>query len=355
MGGSPPYDIAAELLQRHAALEALHGDGDGGNFLSGWQCVSPWSGLLGAQVLAERESINDGSYLYLEDDQVASDRLIGFHELADGQSPPALFCGAGASSIIFTFCAYVRELGLEEVFYVPPLYFSTHAALRLLGIRARPISGRQAFESMFRANWPSQQCVFMICDPIWYAGLGLPTVIVDQLAEWQARTGSLVFVDGSFQYMRWDGSMYEETSRLAPNGTVRLICPTKALGLHGYRCAHAIMPSWLRERFAETYTRIYGSTSADNIAFARVAATTLREWQIGPALMQETAKCHARLRANGTISAPWQPDRGYFVFERFHVRTAQDALLMDGSYFEQRRYLNFRRLNLLSPQIGILG
>ncbi len=355
MVGLPTRDAIADLLARHADLEATSADALAGDFLSGWQCENPWQDALSRQVLAERTSINDGRYLYLEDDELSRESLAAFHEVADGLRPTALFCGAGSSSILFAFCAYLRDSGVEEVFYLPPLYYTMHAALRLLGIRARPISGRQAYEDGFRPNWPEHRCVFLLCDPIWYCGLGLHPHLISRLAEWQARTGSTVFVDGSFQYMRWDGVLREETTRLEPERTIRLICPTKALGLHGFRFAHAIMPRALRDPFASIYAGIYGSTSADSLAFARVAARVLLAREIVPALMQEAGAVHRRLREAQAISSPWSPDRGYFVFERINVDTGQDHLLMDGSFFEQRRLPAYRRINLLSPKIGVLG
>jgi len=35
-------DGLATLLDRHAELESKYSDGDGGRFLSGWQCQNPW-------------------------------------------------------------------------------------------------------------------------------------------------------------------------------------------------------------------------------------------------------------------------------------------------------------------------
>ena len=35
-----------ELLRRHLDLETQEGDGQQGDFLSGWQCVNPWAGSL---------------------------------------------------------------------------------------------------------------------------------------------------------------------------------------------------------------------------------------------------------------------------------------------------------------------
>jgi aspartate/methionine/tyrosine aminotransferase len=347
-------DSLIGLLNRHAELESRHGDGDAGRFISGWQCENPWEDEISEAVLRERQQIRATDYLYFDHDPAITSRILQFHETVDGISPPSVLPGAGASSIIFTFCAWLRDMNIEEIFYIPPLYFSAHFALRLLGIRARPVSGRQIYEDGFSINFPSAKSVMMLADPLWYAGISLSEDLIKALVDWQHRTGSLVFVDGSFQYSHWSRQKLEQSARFDPDHTVRVICPTKPLAAHNYRFAYGLFPKTMHEKCAHIYANVYGSTSVDNVAFARTAASMMLDGEITGSLMDLASSRHRALRARAKISAPWQPSCGYFVFEKVIAPLPEGTLLMDGSFFEQKRYPGFTRINLLSPSISML-
>src|SRR6266705_838842 len=109
------------LLQRHAELEAKYGDVDGGNFLSGWQCKNPWSVQIKGLVQDQARDLDIGEYLYLGEEAIVRQGLNRFHKSVDGFVPEALLCGNGSTSIIFTFCAWLRQQGVREVYYIPPL------------------------------------------------------------------------------------------------------------------------------------------------------------------------------------------------------------------------------------------
>lgn len=346
---------SSALLKRHAELEESYGDGDGGRFLSGWQCENPWAGDLKSRITEARTTLADENYQNLDDDSLILEGLREFHALMDRKAPSALFCGEGASALLFTTCAWLKTKGIKEVFYIPPLYFSLHFALNLLGIRARPVSGRQAYESAFTLNLPNQTAALLLSDPIWYAGIAVEEELVKQIDRWQRRTESFVFVDGSFQYMKWHGVQQEPTSSLSHDRTVRVICPTKLLALHGYRFAHATLPESIRADFSRIYTNLYGSASAESLAFGRVAVTALREQKLTSLLVELIASRHQALRLGGKISADWQANCGYFVFERILAPLPKNSVMMDGTFFQQKRYPNHHRINLLSPSIGLLG
>jgi aspartate/methionine/tyrosine aminotransferase len=348
-------DGVSELLARHADLEATHGDGDGGSFLSGWQCQNPWIGEIRSAVEREAALLDAEKYFYFDDDPRISDGLIRLHEKFDGSRPQAIVCGAGSSTLIFTFCAWLRANGYLEVFYLPPLYFSLHFALRLFGIRARAVSGRHPYEPDFTVNFPNERrSILIVTDPIWYAGLSLDVQLVAAIKRWQKETSSIVFVDGSFQYSRWYGAKGEATASLDPMLTVRLICATKILAAHGFRFSHVLLPSTLLEEYKQIYSNIFGSASLESIAFGRAAAKIMTRGRVSKNLMQLASSRHAELRRTGTISSELNPSCGYFVFERIFRQLPAQTLLMDGKYFEQKRYAGYFRINLLSPSIGLL-
>ena len=78
-----------------------------------------------------------------------------------------------------------------------------------------------------------------------------------KLKKWQEKTGSLIFVDGSFAYTDWYTKEHKEPSSiLDPELTFRLICPTKTLALNGLRFSYLICP----EEHIRELSRITSST-----------------------------------------------------------------------------------------------
>lgn len=345
----------ATLLRRHSELEAEFGDGDDGNFLSGWQCANPWADTIEQLVAQERESLSAASYQSLDLDELLERRLAEFHRDVDCVAPEAFFCTGGGTALLFTICSWLRQRDITSVIYLPPLYFTVHFALRLLGIRGRAVSGRQAFDDGFTMNLPQTSSVLFLSDPVWYAGIPIERDVIDRIACWQRETKSLVVVDGSFQYMQWDGIAAEATVRLDPALTLRVICPTKRLAIHGYRFAYATVPKALRTELVQLYARIYGSDSTETVAFARLALNYRTTSKIVSNITGLCSERHLDLRRRGAIEAAWEPRCGYFIFERILAPLPPELILMDGAYFEQLRHTDHRRINLLSPSIGLLN
>jgi histidinol-phosphate/aromatic aminotransferase/cobyric acid decarboxylase-like protein len=345
----------ADLLLRHDELEEEHGDGDAGNFLSGWQCYNPYADKLLAAVKKRIESVDHTKYIYVENDLKLSEKVKQLQLAYDGVMLNEVFCAAnGAASVLFTFCALLSQRGILEVYFVPPLYFSMHIALKLFGIRTRAISGFHAFEAEFRMNLPEKKTVLIIVDPVWYAGTPVPKHIISEIKEWQHRTSSEVFVDGSFQYMRWDCLLHEESSNLHPEKTFRLISPTKMLGVHGYRFAYLLLPKEFRAEFSKLYSNIYGSTSAANLAFAHEAIHAMKCREQTNNLMLLTKQRHELLRTNQVITSSFNPECGYFSFEQITTELPDGYILMSGDYFDQSRFPEHVRLNLISPSFYLI-
>ena len=179
----------ADVLRRHAELEARYGGDKVGDLISGWQVENPWAGSLKAKTLDELRDLGGERYVYLEEDEKLIRGFREFHARVDGEVPEAVFIGAGSSPLLITIAAYLANQGVTEIFYLPPLYFSLHAALKLFGIRARSISSLHAFEKGCHPNWPGSKSVLLLCDPVWYAGTPVPEHIIAELAAWQGRTG----------------------------------------------------------------------------------------------------------------------------------------------------------------------
>lgn len=344
-----------EILQLHEDLEVKFGDGNGGDFLFGWQSINPYADGLLAAVKRRAEEIDYTKYSYMESDSVLVGELADLHTSLDGIKPDAVFCAAsGGASILFAFAYWLARNDIKEIYYVPPIYFTLLNGLRQFGIRARALTAYHCFEREFRLILPQKKTVLILADPVWYAGIPVPKDVIDQVASWQEMTGSLVFVDGSFQYMRWDHRVWEPTAKFNKSHTIRLISPTKSLVVHGYRFAYALLPSTIKPIFSNCYTNIAGSSSADNAAFAHEAIGAMRERKLTEQLIARASSRHAKLRDLGIIESRLRPEAGYFVFEKINVSLPEDNLRMDGRYFGQPRFPQHARMNLLSTRFHLL-
>lgn len=335
-------------------MEVDHDDGDKGNFLFGWQCQNPFAQDLLAATRERSTGLNHTQYSYLEEDPILADKIRRAHHLLDGVAPDDVFCGAGATALLVTFAAYLRTKKIAEVYFLSPIYFSAHFAFRLFGIRPRLISGRHAFEPDFRMNLPQkEEAVLVLTDPIWYAGLPLPEIVIDQIAQWQRDTGGIVFVDGSFQYMPWDKVIRERTAHLDRARTVRLVSPSKSLCVAGYRFAYIFTPFSWRQDFSHIYTNIYASASVDTIAFGYEAVDAILRRDITNRLTDRIVSRHRDLRSVGKIESVIQASCGYFVFEKLKFNLPSNYVRMGGEYFDQPRYPGYTRINLLSPAFSL--
>ncbi|CAN5257657.1 hypothetical protein BH11PSE4_BH11PSE4_38870 [soil metagenome] len=344
----------AELLNLHHILEVEHDDGNKGNFLFGWQCANPFAGdLLDATNKRQRE-FDRIPYTYLEEDVGLIDKIKSAHIALDGTSPLSVFCGAGATALLVTFAAYLKQNKVDEIYFIPPIYFSMHFAFRLLGIHARPVSGRHAFEETFSLNLPNKRAVLVLTDPIWYVGLPVPKAVIQEIAHWQKETGSIIMVDGSFQYMPWNLNVGERSALLDPTLTARLISPSKSLAVAGYRFAYILMPPSWRQSFSHVYTNVYASSSVDTIAFGYEAVAAMESRQLTDRLAVLASQRHQRLRNDGKLQSIIQATCGYFVFEKLNLDLPAGYAKMGGEYFDQLRYPGYTRINLLSPSFHLL-
>jgi aspartate/methionine/tyrosine aminotransferase len=334
-------------LQRlHAALDERLVAIRHGIFVSDWNGTHPLtSRFLGSLGTSRRAP---GQYATFDEDSLLTQKIVSFHNARDITqiSRNMVVAGQGASSLITALGLWLREMHTEEVFYIPPIYFTFGYILELLQIRARPVSGFVPFASRFSLNLPPRRTTLILSDPVWFAGYGLPNQVIAEIRSWQKRTGSLVIVDGAFQYLAW--SVREEnTSGLASDRTVRLICPTKALALHGYRFAYLLVPSRNRKAINHAYENCNGSASIDNLAFSHRAMDVLSSPRSNTQLIDLIKRRYGRASGAEAFSDIVSPDSGYFIFGKLK-RSRRDLVSMGPEYFQVRGYNGFIRVNLLN-------
>ncbi len=330
-------------------------DGDGGRFLSGWQCDNPYASSLLAAVRHQSENVDYRQYRYFDEDEKLSTRILDLHLSLDGTRPQRVLCGSGSTSLLYAFATYVKRLGISTVHYIPPIYFTLATAFNTYGIRSVAVSRTQPFQKAFSLALPKRRrCVLLLTDPIWYTGTRYCKEAIEDIARWQKQTSSLVFVDGSLQYLPWDGIRRELTSALDPEHTFRLVCPCKQLSIHGYRFSYLLLPSAHERGMAWTYANVAGPAPADSIAFAREAITACADGQLSAHLVRDVVSRHKWLRERRLIESVISPDCGYFVFERVTHALPPGYSVMDARYFGLRGYAGYMKINLLSPSITLL-
>ncbi len=346
----------AELNAVYEKLDVENDDGDKGNFLFGWQCINPYAKDLLAATKKRAQNINYVEYVYLDEDSELSKKVIAFHKKFDHIQPQSVFCGLGSTSLLFAFAAYLRKKEVTKVYFIPPLYFTLHKALDMFRIKTIPISALQPFEDGFSIDLPSEKnSILLITDPVWYSGTQISKEIIDKIRVWQKKTQSIVFVDGSFQYMSWNKNVDEATASLDPSLTFRLICPSKQLATHGYRFSYMLLPEALKQDFSWGYTNIYGSANADTVAFAHEAMAAVTKRDITNKLMGLISERYQMFKTKGILESDLNPSCGYFVFGKPNIALPEGYVKVEGKFFDQHHYPDYTKINLLSPSIHLLG
>jgi histidinol-phosphate/aromatic aminotransferase/cobyric acid decarboxylase-like protein len=353
----------AEQAAGTAALNAHYeelafdlGDGDKGNFLSGWQCANPFTSAFFARVRERANHLDFARYTYFDEHVDLAASILALHTTLDGASPQSVVGGAGTTSLLFAFVTHLKNLGTRRIFYIPPLYITLYSALDRYGIETIPVAARHAFEPDFELALPEEpNAVLLLTDPTWYAGRAIGESTVEQLRRWQDRTGSLIFVDGSLQYLKWSGDRAEATARLDPRLTIRLVCPSKQLSAHGYRFSYMLVPESHTRRLAWAYTNVFGPACVASLAFAHEAVRAIADGEIPIATAAMAATRHAFLRREGVMTSPVEPNCGYFVFERLTHPLPENYVVVDGKFFRQPRYPGHIKLNLLSPSLSLVS
>lgn len=343
-----------KLDQKYRDLTFLYNDGGDGNFLSGWQTNNPFSNQISEGVRRRTASFDASRYAYFGTQTDLADRILSMHSVLDGIAPNSVQCGSGATSLMYCWIKYIKNRGIREVYYIPPLYLTMYNALLDCGIKAIPLSRLHAYESDFDLDLPLRDnAVLLLVDPIWYCGVSVPASIIDHIRHWQDRCGAQVFVDGSMQYMSWEASSYEATANLNPNLTTRLVCPAKQLCMNGYRFAYLLGPTSQKQEIAWMQTNTVGSASIDSIAFGHEAMEIIEKRSVVRELMIVAASNYAELIKTKIIHEYIKPNCTYYTFAKISAGIKKNKMLLNGEYYQKHRAKDKYKINLLSPSLPI--
>lgn len=326
-----------------------------GNFLSGWQSENPFLNDLFTAVRERTSHMNYHRYLYFDEDESLLTEISDLHVALDGLSPQHILCGSGSTALIFAFLTYLKHLNITKVYYIPPIYFTVYDALERYGIEMIAVSGLQPFEVGFSMNLPKvERSVLLLSDPVWYTGVSLTADVIDELKIWQEKTSSRIFIDGSLQYLSWDGSSTERTAGFNHDLTFRLLCPTKQLAANGYRFAYMLTPDADYQKLSWIYSNIHGSASVESIAFAYESIPLLAKRERSELLINYVKNRYERLINQRVIESVIKPDCGYFMFGKTNLTVSKDQAVVNGKFFDQNNFPGYFKINLLSPSLSII-
>jgi aspartate/methionine/tyrosine aminotransferase len=338
-----------DLFERHRRLDdSIARDRE--HFPSDWNATHPFVREFLGPEIASSGLVRPGEsrYVYFDEHHEILDAIRGLHRYLEGIDlvRENVVVGPGASSFLLALCLWLVQQGYTDVSYIPPLYFTLHFFLKLFGIRARPLPSGHVFESRVPSGLPAGKSVLLLCDPVWFAGYRAPLETIEAIARWQGMSGSLVMVDGSFQFMQWDQTRKEHSSLLDPELTFRLISPVKSLGIPFFRFAYLLHPARVHRDMVFLYENMIGGSTVADLAFAGRALEILSGEGCNFALTNYLRRRFGRLIANGIVSTGIAPDCGNFIFAVPAVRLP-GQVAMDQDYFELKGYPNHMRINLM--------
>lgn len=339
-----------DLLQKHYSLDFALRDDNGKVFFSDWSCSHPFMEEYSIQSSLSQDT---QSYVFYSDDLDLNNSISKFHEKCDHiiYDQNQILPGDGSTGFIATFCLWLLKQDITEVYYVPPIYYTFNYFFELFRIKGRPIAGLPIFEANTSIKLPNKKTVLIICDPVWYIGQSIKKEVIEEIKSWQEKTGSIIFVDGSFQYTKWyDQENFENTSLFNTDLTFRLICPTKYLATHGYRFSYLLLPSDYYNEFLYMYANNIGSTCIYNLLFAKHALNLMLTQDANNKLRQHIVQIYNSLIKTGNIETTIIPNSGYFIFAKI-LKEIPEFHFMDQDFFLLKNYPDYIRINLLGGNI----
>jgi aspartate/methionine/tyrosine aminotransferase len=340
----------AQLVKLHYELNEVCRNLAGREFISGWETDHPYAAEY-LPALSSGEAI--AGYSFLADSVKLNVLIQQFHEANDGvgYADSSIYVSAGSSPLLLAFFMTLRERGIQEIYYAPPIYYSCYYFAAALGLRLIKVSREPLNLMESELLLPGRKTVLLFCDPVWVMGQPVHKQHMAKIAEWQDSTGSTVMVDGTFQYTKWaPGDRREQTSGLDRDLTYRVICPTKSLAVHGARFAYALMPSGWHWDIHHACSVITGANGSHAEAQAVRLMEVLNSAESNRRLARYIEQRYKDLRDSGVIvTEVAEPCASYYTFAKISAGGLSNTVTMDQRYFDLTSYEGYVRLNLLHP------
>lgn len=344
---------ARELLDAHHRLD--HDSRDRGDrvFISDWYCEHPFADAVlptsSVPALRGRELL---PYCFQNDQLGLHAQIADFHESkGEGRlDADSIFVTAGLSPLITAQMLILKRRGVKRLFYLRPLYYTYYFLAETLDMELVPLNIDPMLDDDIKIELPQEHGQYLLlCDPVWYLGRNVSRSAIDAIRNWQLSTRGVVLVDGAFQYQRWTGNdQPEPTHCLIASQTIRNVCPTKQVAVHGVRFAYAIVPP----EWHEELRYCYANTSGSGAVFDKVAASGIMRWLNGAdsnsPLLEYIHSRYDSLTRHGYITDSIGAAASYFIFATVPV-PAEKLIVMDQRFFDATCYPGQVRFNLLLP------
>lgn len=345
-----------QILAAHHHIDVTARTGDL-PFVSGWETTHSIVYEYLKPLYTEQPAAADPlDYSFMADDEPLVEKVRTFHQRVDGHFPEGseIFVGAGSSSLLSSTMVLLSQQGETEVCYVPPIYHAYYQLAKILRMTMSPLGDGLTADGEERtiSLLPNRRTILLLTDPSWISGRAYSARFHAEVRAWQERTGSLVIVDGTFQYTKWDAMGTELSSTLLPEQTIRLICPTKSLCVHGVRCAYLVLPRALQEDLGWYYCKLVAATSQYDIRAAHLLFDQLSSPDNNRALTDLVRQRYLDLTGAGLITdLITEPSCTYYGYGRLSVGFDR-VLYMNGSHYELPYPDDLIRINLLSAPLA---
>jgi aspartate/methionine/tyrosine aminotransferase len=343
------------IVRRHQELARHLHSGAADPFVSGWRTAHPfeaeYSGIEGI-----RRDLPPGDYRVISDDPLLADRISSFHDARDGvrYGRDEIVSTPGSSPLILGLLLALKERGWRQLHYIPPLFFTFHYFARMLDLTLTPVLSRPLTRRFLPAlRLPDEPSVLILSDPVWALGVNIEDPYYGEIHDWQRRTRSLVVVDGTFQYLQWPDDGVEKSAKFDRDSTIRIICPTKSLCVHGVRFAYGLAPPDFRQTLRYATAQISGASGEFNI----MAATAMMDTLLSPTgnrdLVEYIAERRRDLQEWLYTDLAEEPHASYYVFAKVRPELAARVTVMDQGFFGLSGLPGYSRINLLVPPAEI--
>jgi aspartate/methionine/tyrosine aminotransferase len=345
-----------ELLKLHKKLDYDCRHRNGRIFVSDWYCEHDFASQIipqAARTITDKQLL---PYYFQNDNDSIHEEIVKFHK-ARGERPLSkkqIFVSAGLSSLITAQMLMLRRMGVDVLYYVRPLYYTYYFLSNLLGVKLIPVNDKPLLDETSVLGLPTApRSALVLCDPVWFLGRPISAAAITKLQSWQTSTGSLILVDGAFQYLRWSGNRLPElTASLSPELTIRNICPTKLAALHGPRFAYSILP----ENLWEDVRYCYSNTAGSGSVFDMPAALSIMKWlnsrESNDGLIDFIRQRHSQLADGGAFTDRIGAKASYFCFVTVPV-SLKKLIIMDQRFFDTESFPRHVRFNVILPKAGL--
>lgn len=341
-----------EILRLHRELDLTCRDLGGRHFVSGWQTHNPFANEI-VQKFSDTSRADYQGYRFLSDSDSLKCLIRNFHKHTEQYDPSGVFITIGSSPLMLTVIFALKELGFLSARFLPPIYHTLYYFADAVGLGMEQVNSVLWRDSAILDLPEDQKTALFLSDPAWIFGESLTVDQIEFLRNWQQRTGSLIIVDSTFGYSNWSGSLAGELSaRLDPENTIRIICPTKSLAVHGVRLAYALLPHRLYENFRFPCSNTTGATSGTDTVNGTCLMDALASQTNNRKLFSHAKSQLELLLSSGALTEViGNPSTSYFVFGHLHPKIQGHCVKMDGRYFNVETPKEFCRVNLLYPNL----